>query len=70
MAVRRKKRPGRPRVKKRADVRRHRVQVSVSDRDRKRLRDLAKREGSPVAQLMYDLMKAALDRRAPPERPS
>lgn len=70
MAARKKKRPGRPRMK-RSDVRRHRVQVSLSDRDRKRLRELAKHEGTPVAQLMYDMLKRELERReASSQKPS
>lgn len=55
-------------MKKRSEVRRHRVKVSVSDRERRRLRDLAKREGKGVAVLMHELMLEALDRRAPPEK--
>jgi len=63
MAARRKKRPGRPKVKKRRDVRAVRVKVSISANEQRRLRDLAKREGIPFAQLMHELMMRELERR-------
>jgi len=66
LGARKKKKPGRPRVKKAADVRRHRFSVSVSDRELRRLRALARAEGKPLAVVLHELAIRELDRREPP----
>jgi len=50
-------------VKKRAEVRRHRFSVSVSDLDLRRIRAIARRERKPVAVVLYELALRGLDRR-------
>jgi len=53
-------------MKKRRDVRTLRVKVSISPNDERRIEALAKAEGKGFSSLMYELLKAELDRREPP----